>query len=201
MCLNTAGGVTPADPVTRRGMRHLLTTQLAVLALCACLSQYIMTTAELWSASYISTDGGATLGAVTFAAMTLGGILAALLVDPLSERLGSVRLLRASAIVAAVGMGTGLAIGTAVAGVVAFIVLGLGLAAVGLCVYTFAGRQRHVAPAEAVSIIELGDSVGALVAPATIGAIAATTGLRASLITIVAAAIGLVVLARRAGAP
>jgi MFS family permease len=107
-----------------------------------------------------------------------------------------IRLLRASTLFAATGLGVCLAIASPLAAVVGFAVLSVGTACVNPSVYTLAGDQRGLSASEAVSVVEIAQMPGGTIAaPAVIGALSSLVGLRIALGSIVVASLLLAVLA------
>jgi hypothetical protein len=192
-----------AEATDRHRLRDRFTRQLCAVAGLAGVAQFVTTTLELWTASYATHSLGVsqTAGAATYTVMTVAGIVAALSVDRVVGRLGNLRVFRAGNILGAAGLGVGLAVGTFPATVIGFAVLSIGLACAGPSISSFAGNQTDVTDGEAISVLELGDSFGALIAPALIGTLAATLGLRLSLATIIAATVAATLLAGRAAHP
>ena len=133
--------------------------------------------------------------------MTVAGIVMVLGVDRIVMRVGDLRVFRLGTVLAAAGLGFGLLVGTFPAAVAGFVVLGVGMGCAGPPICSFAGSQTDVSVGEAVSVLELGDSVGALIAPTLIGAIAATVGLRFGLGAVAVAAMAMALLAGRAADP
>lgn len=186
--------------LSRRRLRDRFTRHLLSVAVLAGLAQFTTTTLELWTASYAthSLHVSEAAGAATYTALIVAGIIAALGVDRLVGRVGDLRVFRVGNLFAATGLGIGLLIGTLPAAVIGFIALGIGMACAGPSISSFAGNQTHATDGEAISVLELGDSLGALIAPAVIGTLAATIGLRLSLGTIVATTVAAAGLASRA---
>ena len=107
-----------------------------------------------------------------------------------------IRLLQASTLFAATGLGFCLAIASPVAAVVGFAVLSAGTACVNPIVYTLAGDQEGLSASEAVAVVEIAQMPGGTIAaPAVIGALSGLVGLRAALGSIVVATLLLAVLA------
>lgn len=193
----------PAVVAARGRLRDRFTRHLCAVAVLAGLAQFVTTTLELWTASYATHSFGVSqaAGAATYTAMTVAGIVAAVGADRLVARLGNLRTFRAGNIVGAAGLAVGLAVGTFPATVIGFVVLSIGLACAGPSISSFAGNQTDVSDGEAISVLELGDSGGALIAPALVGTAAATLGLRLSLATMIAAPVAAVLLAGRVVQP
>jgi MFS family permease len=130
-----------------------------------------------WSAVYLrvvlaASAGVAGLGYVAFSvAMILGRLTG----DRLTTAIGPRRLFRSSCVVATVGFGIGLLVGTTVSVVAGFGFLGLGLACGAPLVFSEAGR--HGDPGPSVATVTTGSYLGFLAGPPIIGAIADIVGL------------------------
>ena len=116
--------------------------------------------------------------------------------DRLAARFGSVRLVRASGLVAGLGLAGGLLGGTPVAAIVGFALLGLGLASIFPQIVTAAARLDPEQAGRNIGRIAAVSYSGLLSGPVVIGAIASGVGLRnallvpAALAVLVAAAAG-----------
>ena len=179
-------------------LRRRLTSRLAVIAVLALLAQFVATACELWTAYYIghTLKAGNTFGAAAYTAMLIAGAVAVLFVDSATRRFGRRRLFNTAVLIAAGVLGMGLTINKPVAAMAAFVIAGTCLVCIGPTLYSLAGEHRGTTSAEAVSVLELGDSGGALLAPALIGIIASATSLQLSLITIPVAMVALYITAR-----
>lgn len=181
------------EPATLPGLRRRLTRQLAVIAALGLFAQFVTTGCEQWTVYYAARTLGAggAFGAAVYLGMSIAGAVAVLFVDGATRRFGRLRLFKAAVLVAAGVLAIGLAINTPAAAMAAFIVVGICTVCVGPTLYTLAGDHRGTTIGEAVSVLELGDSGGALLAPVLIGAFASATSLRFSLFTIPIALVGL----------
>lgn len=187
----------------RQPLRRRFTPQMRALATVAGLSQYIGTTLQLWATYYLVTSlsAGATTGAAAYTAVSVASIAAALVADRIITRFGDLTAFRAGTILAAVAMATGMAVNDVLIVTAGFVLLNVGTSCIGPAMYSFISNQSAVPAAEAVSIIELGDSAGALIAPTLIGGLASLAGLRISLATIIIAAVAMTLLSRRGSMP
>ncbi|MFB7294032.1 MFS transporter [Actinacidiphila glaucinigra] len=106
--------------------------------------------------------------AVYSAAMATGRLAG----DRLTTRYGAPALVRAGALLATAGLGTGLLVGTAWSALVGWAALGLGLSTTVPALITAAGRHGP----RAVAAVTATGYVGLLAGPAAIGALASLTG-------------------------
>ncbi len=190
------------DSGRRRG-RGIVTPQLLLLSVIALLSSVNEGAAVQWSAQYgtITQDAGPGIGALTFTCFSLAMTASRLVGDRVVDRFGRTRFLRISALVAAVGMGFGLLVGSTWAGFVGFALLGVGSACIVPTVMGLAGNQPGVPTGRGVAIVSWGQWPAFLIGPPLIGAIAVLTGLRLALGVTVLAALTIAVLAGRVREP
>ena len=141
-----------------------------------------------WSAVYLTNTLGATYGlaAAGFAAFSLTMAVGRLSGDRLVGYLGSVRLVRLSTALAALGLGVALMIGHPIAAIVGFGCVGLGLANVVPVLFSVAGRTPGVSAGTGLAAVATTGYLGFLAGPPLIG-------LAAELITLTWA-LGIVVL-------
>jgi fucose permease len=192
----TPHAVQPGDP-PRRSARQIaaIIWVLGLLALCGQLGEGA---AGDWSAVYLHVNLGTSAGfaaaglaaySVTMAAGRLAG-------DRLAARFGSVALVRASGLVAGLGLAVGLLIGTPAAGIAGFALLGTGLAGIFPQIVTSAARLDPEHAGRNIGRIAAVAYTGLLGGPVAIGAAASGVGLRdallipAGLALLVAAAAG-----------
>jgi predicted MFS family arabinose efflux permease len=153
---------------------------LGVLAFCALVGEGV---AADWSAVYLKDNlatsaGFAAAGYAAFAgAMTLGRVFG----DRLTTRLGSVWLVRASGLLAAVGLGAALLAGQAWAGVVGFACLGAGMSCIAPQVFTAAGDRNPQRAGRALARVVSMGYAGFLAGPVLIGGAATLVGLPVAL--------------------
>lgn len=163
-----------------------LTIGLGALAFLALMSEGAVLD---WSAAYLREQLGASpgLAGMGFAAFSATMAIARFGGDWLRHRLGSVWLVRGSALLAAMGLALGLILGTPLAGVVGFACAGFGLGNAVPVLFGAAGRLPGVAPGTAIAAVATTGYTGFLAGPPLIGFAAEVTSLRLAL--------GLVVLA------
>ena len=190
----------PAPPprdAPRRSMGQI-SAVIWVLGLLALCGQVGEGAAGDWSAVYLHVDLGtsaavAAAGLAAFSVTMAAGRVAG---DRLAARFGSVRLVRASGLVAGLGLAAGLLIGTPAAAVAGFALLGAGLAAIFPQIVSSAVRLDPARAGRNIGRIAAVAYSGLLGGPVAIGAAASGVGLRdallipAALSILVAAAAG-----------
>lgn len=148
-----------------------------------------------WSAVYIreSLNAGTTLAAAGFAAFSATMALGRFFGDGLRARFGSSGLARASALLAAGGLGLGLVMTDPLAVVAGFACAGLGLSNIVPILFGAAGRARGQTPATAIAAVATLGYTGLLAGPALIGFVAewTTLGLALGLLVLACAIIAL----------
>jgi MFS family permease len=193
-----AGRSGPDDGAPRRSAGQIAAViwVLGVLALCGQLGEG---SAGDWSAVYLHVNLGAPPGVAAVALGAFSVTMAAGRVagDRLASRYGSVRLVRASGLVAGLGLAAGLLIATPAAAIAGFTLLGLGLAGIFPQIVTAAARLDPGQAGRNIGRIAAVAYSGLLSGPVAIGAIASGVGLQdallvpAALAVLVAAAAGL----------
>jgi MFS family permease len=169
-----------------------------VLGLVALCGQVGEGSAGDWSAVYLHVNLGssAAVAAVALGAFSVTMAAGRAAGDRLAARFGPVRLIRASGLVAGLGLAAGLLIGTPAAAVAGFALLGLGLAGVFPQIVTSAARLDPGHAGRNIGRIAAVAYSGLLSGPVAIGAIASGVGLEdalfvpAALALLVAAAAG-----------
>ncbi len=186
-------GDTP-DPDGPRPPRNPLQL-IWILGLVALCGQVGEGSAGDWSAVYLHVDLGSPAGvaAVALGAFSVTMAAGRLAGDRLAARFGPVRLVRASGLVAGLGLAAGLLIGTQAAAIAGFALLGLGLAGIFPQIVTAAARLDPGHAGHNIGRIAAVAYSGLLSGPVAIGAIASGVGLRDALL--VPAALALVVTA------
>jgi len=188
----SADAAAAQDPVFVRPPRRLL--PLGALAF-ACL--LIEGASADWSGVYIKTDLGAGAGfaALGFTAFSVTMTVGRLFGDRLVARAGSVRLVRAGGLVAAVGFGAALAVSTPAAALVGFACLGAGMASIIPIVFRAAGQVDGIASGVSLSAVSSIGYLGFVAGPPAIGGLAEIVGLPAALAVLVALAAAVAALA------
>ncbi|MEU4828140.1 MFS transporter [Actinomadura sp. NPDC023710] len=178
-------------PVPARSPRRPL-IMLGVIGLCSFVGEGAMAD---WSAIYLRENlgtgpGVAGLGYAGCAvAMTVGRLTG----DQVVARFGPVPVLRGGSLVAALGLGLGLAAGDPTAAVAGFTLFGLGVAVVAPVTFSAAGNVPGVPPAAGISRVTGVGYLGLLGGPPVIGFIAQGVGLTWAL-AVPVALVGLIVL-------
>jgi MFS family permease len=183
----------PGDPA-RRSPRQI-SAMIWILGLVALCGQVGEGSAGDWSAVYLHVNLGssAAVAAVALGAFSVTMAAGRIAGDRLAARFGPVRLVRASGLVAGLGLAAGLLVGTPAAAVAGFALLGLGLAGIFPQIVTAAARLDPVHAGRNIGRIAAVAYSGLLSGPVAIGAIASGVGLRDALL--VPAALALVVTA------
>jgi MFS family permease len=166
------------------GRRLLLAPAVLLLGLIAFSSFIGEGSAADWSAVYLRDNlhSSHAFAAAAFAAFSFAMAASRFTADRLSERFGPTAVVRAGSLVAAPGLGLGLAVTEPVAAVVGFGLLGLGLAPVVPITFSAAGNTG-LGPTGVIlgRVVTIG-YLGSIVGPAVIGAFADVVGLRAALL-------------------
>jgi MFS family permease len=183
----------PDDP-PRRSLRQI-SLVIWLLGLLALFGQVGEGSAGDWSAVYLHVNLGApasvaTLGLAAFSVMMAAGRLVG---DRLASRFGSVALVRASGLLAGLGLAAGLLIGSQVAAVAGFALLGAGLAGIFPQIVSSAVQLDPEHAGRNIGRIAAVAYSGLLGGPVAIGALASGVGLRDALL--VPAALALLVAA------
>jgi MFS family permease len=183
----------PGDPA-RRSPRQI-SAVIWILGLVALCGQVGEGSAGDWSAVYLHVNLGssAAVAAVALGAFSVTMAAGRVAGDRLAARFGPVRLVRASGLVAGLGLAAGLLVGTPAAAVAGFALLGLGLAGIFPQIVTAAARLDPGHAGRNIGRIAAVAYSGLLSGPVAIGAIASGVGLRDALL--VPAALALVVTA------
>jgi MFS family permease len=176
---------------------------LAVLGVVAFFVILIDGASAYWSAVHLRTERHASpaVAAAGFTAFALAVAIGRLLGDPLIERHGRVRVVQVTALVAAVGSAFVIAAPSAPIEVVAWSILGIGLAAIPPILFGAAPAISCAPPPVAIASVATFGYLGSFSGPPLIGAIAEITNLTAALGLLVAAALTTSLLARRALTP
>jgi MFS family permease len=170
----------------------LLIWVFGLLALCGQVGEG---SAGDWSAVYLHDDlhtsaGFAAAGLIAFSVAMTAGRLAG---DRLAARFGPAALVRGSGLVAAAGLGAGVAARNPAAGVAGFALLGLGLAPIFPQLVAAAGRLDPARAGRSFARIAGVGYLGLLGGPVVIGLVAGGVGLPVALL--IPAALALVVAA------
>jgi fucose permease len=142
-----------------------------------------------WSAVYLHDTLAAppAIAATGFAAFSLTMSAGRFAGDRLVDALGAGRVLRVSSAVAALGLGAGLMLGTAAAGIVGFGLVGLGIANIIPVLFSAAARVPGVEPGRGLAAVATTGYLGFLTGPPLIGVVADAIGLGGGLALVSAA--------------
>lgn len=153
-----------------------------------------------WSAAFLRDQLGASpgLAATGFAAFSATMAAARFGGDWLRRHLGSVRLVRGSALIAAAGLGGGLLADSPLWGVLGFACAGIGLANTVPVLFGAAGRLPGVVPGTAIAAVATTGYAGFLAGPPLIGFVAEGSSLKAALFLLVLACAVVALFARGA---
>ena len=148
-----------------------------------------------WSTLYLKERAGASQ---QLAPLGIASLQGAMLVtrwfgDRARVRWGARRLLFGGSLLAGASLAVALALGGVVPALVAFALFGVGVATVSPCVYAAGAREGGLALA---AVMTLG-SLGFLVGPLVIGAVAQSTNLSWGMAVVATAALALALLSRR----
>lgn len=173
---------------------------LGAIAFCAAVAEGA---AADWSAFYMadSLDVGAGLAGSAFAAFALAMGVGRLVVDRLTVAWGAVTVVRRGGILAAAALSVALVADSPWAAVAGFAGLGGGLAAVFPLSLAAAGRMPDLATAASIATVSTTGYFGFVAGPPIIGFAAEAWGLPVALSIVVAACIGIIVLARSVTSP
>jgi Major Facilitator Superfamily len=180
-----------------RGPRQPLPWRLILIGCGAFLALLAEGGASDWSAKLVRDDlgGSAALGALAYAAFSLGMAGGRLIADRLFSRWGSTGLLRRSGAFAALTLGACLAVGTSASAIAGFGGFGLGLAGVVPTLFRAGGSQPGVSTGPGLAVVSSLGYLGLLVGPPIIGGLAQLTSLRLACVLLVLAGMLVVALA------
>jgi MFS family permease len=170
-----------AAPIFAVPPRSLL--GLGVLSFCALLGEGAIAD---WSAVYLQNVLGASAGvaAIGYAAFSLAMAGTRFGGDALTLRLGPVTFVLLGGLLAGLGLGGAMLIGTVPAAIVGFACVGAGLAASFPLALAAAGRTPGLAAGTAIGAVATAGYTGFLVGAPTIGFISEWAGLRAALVLV-----------------
>jgi MFS family permease len=173
------------------------------IAFCAFLSEGAMAD---WSAVYLRDTLGtsAAFAAVGYAAFSLTMTVGRFTGDALVTWLGPVRTVRYGGLLAGLGLGAALLLGSPVFTLIGFACVGLGLAAIAPLVFSAAGRTPGVSSGTAIAAVATMGYTGFLAGPPLIGLIAEGVTMRIALGIVALLGLGIALLSgnvRRASLP
>jgi predicted MFS family arabinose efflux permease len=154
---------------------------LGVLVFCCLVGEGA---AADWSAVYLRDSLGSAAGfaATAYAAFSIAMMAGRLVGDRLTARLGPVRLVRASGVLAACGLAAALLAGRPLAGVAGFACLGAGLSCIAPQVFAAAGSRDPSRAGQAIGRVAGMGFLGFVAGPVLIGGAAQLFGLPRALL-------------------
>jgi predicted MFS family arabinose efflux permease len=167
----------PRGPRFARPSRRLVA--LGAIAFCALLAEGAVFD---WSGIFMRREAGAALGLAPagLAAFNLAMGFGRLSADGVAERVGSVKLGSAGALIAAAGLGAALLLSTPAGSIAGFAVMGSGLAAVFPLALRAAGYDPAISGPAVAAVSSVGYA-GLLTGPPVIGMLAEGLGLTGAL--------------------
>lgn len=144
---------------------------LAALLFCVLLAEGAVSN---WSAMYLREGLGASAGVagLGYAAFSAAMAVGRLQGDDLIERFTTRRVVQSGALIAAVGLGTGILIGHPVSGIAGFFVQGLGFAVLVPVFFRTAARMPGMAPGTSIAAVATAGYLGLFTGPPLLGFLA-----------------------------
>ena len=172
---------------------------LAILCLLVMLTEGAMAD---WGGLYLRQDLGASaaIAALAYSAFTAGMTGGRLVGDWVNDRIGAVALLRWGALLTGIPLAAMLLIGEPAAALVGLFVVGLGVSNGVPLMFSAAGRQPDTPPGPGIAAVSSMGSLGFLAGPPVIGVAADAISLPWALAMLIAGAVVVFALARRATA-
>jgi fucose permease len=172
---------------------------LAVLCLLVMVTEGAMAD---WSGLYLRQDLGASaaLAALAYSFFTAGMTTGRIVGDGINRRIGAVALLRWGAVLTGVPLAALLLIGQAPVALAGLFLIGLGVANGVPLMFSAAGRQPDTPPGPGIAAVSSMGSLGFLAGPPLIGFVADAISLPWALAMLIAGAVVVFALARRANA-
>jgi HAD superfamily hydrolase (TIGR01509 family) len=197
--LAAGGRLLPPDADDREPTPILARPQRSLLVLGAAAFFTLMAegAAADWSAVYLSDSlgAGAAAAALGYTAFSLAMAASRVFGDRLNTRLGPVALARGGGLLAASALTLALVSGSTLVALAGFAAMGAGLGVVVPILFRAAGSTPGVSAAAGVAAVSTIGWFGFLAGPPAIGVTADAVGLRSSLVIVVAATLGLALLA------
>jgi predicted MFS family arabinose efflux permease len=153
-----------------------------------------------WSVLYLREELDARIGIASLGYASFSGAMAAgrFAGDWVRARISPATLLRASGVLAAVGMALALAVPQPAAALAGFALVGLGFANVVPVLFSAAGQLPRIAPAHGIAAVSSVGYFGLMAGPPLIGFVAEARSLSAGLLVVIAFAVVVAALSRRA---
>jgi len=173
---------------------------LALLCLLVMLTEGAMAD---WGGIYLRQDlgAGAALAALAFACFMAGMTVGRVFGDWINHRTGPVALLRIGALLTGISLAAMLLVGRPAAALLGLFAVGMGVSNGVPLLFSAAGRQPGTPEGPAIAAVSSMGSLGFLAGPPLIGFLADAITLPWALATLVAGAVALFALARRAAEP
>jgi MFS family permease len=154
---------------------------MALLALCSLLGEG---SADGWSAVYLHDNLGtsAALATLGYAGFSVAMALGRLSGDRLNARFGATALMRCCGLIAAAGLGLGLASDDPAGAIIGFTAFGAGLSCTFPLLVSAAGNIDPARPAHGIARVAGAGYAGTLAGPPIIGGLASAVGLRWALV-------------------
>jgi MFS family permease len=180
----TAARPAAAAPATPAGLLRSWTPALLLLALLALCSLLGEGSADGWSAVYLRDNLGtsAALATLSYAGFSIAMALGRLSGDRLNARFGAKAVMRCCGLIAAAGLGLGLASGDPAGAIIGFTAFGAGLSCTFPLLVSAAGNMDPDRPAHGIARVAGAGYAGMLAGPPIIGGLASEVGLRWALV-------------------
>jgi MFS family permease len=175
----------PASPTAAAsGLLRSWTPAMLVMALLSLCSLLGEGSADGWSAVYLRDNLGtsAALATLAYAGFSVAMALGRLFGDRLNTRFGAAVLMRCCGLVAAAGLGLGLASDDPAGAIVGFTAFGAGLSCTFPLLVSAAGNADPDRPARGIARVAGAGYAGMLAGPPIIGGLASAVGLRSALV-------------------
>lgn len=174
------GALLEGPPVRETGRAFVLPSPalagLAVLLFCILLAEGAVSN---WSAVYLRKGLGASAGVAGLGYAAFSGAMAIgrLYGDRILEEFETSWVVQTGALVAALGLGLGIALAHPIAGIVGFFVQGIGFAVLVPVLYRTAARTPGMAPGASIAAVATAGYIGLFSGPPLLGFVAETLGL------------------------
>lgn len=191
-----SGRSDPVPAAARAGARTVLL--LAALGALAACGAVVEDAGSTWGALYLREELGTTavVGGAAFVSLQVAMTLGRLTGDRVVDRFGQQRVALAGGALITTGMAGMLAVPSVATTVVGFALAGLGVATLVPAAMHAADEIPGLPVGVGLTVVSWLLRVGFLVSPALIGVVADATDLRVALLTVVAAGVGVLLLAR-----
>ena len=155
-----------------------------------------------WSGLYLRQDlrASAAVAALAYSFFTAGMTVGRLVGDAINRRIGAVALLRWGALLTGIPLAARLLSGEPAAALAGLFLVGLGVSIGVPLMFSAAGRQPDMAPGPGLAAVSSMGSLGFLAGPPIIGFVADASSLPWALAMLIAGAVVVFALARRATA-